>query len=393
MMKLAKIKFPLVLITIGLVMASCTNLTGMGVDQTLIQYVRKNGVYEDVVHPILGVKAKHGLDGLILDQKIFIELLNFNPPNGNVIWKRDFYTAENEAAIQCCAAVKGMQKDKLSYTLGQPKHIASHENFSQLPINEEIWMYEFGGNKIPLELRLKKDICTSARIFDWTVNVKQNHIPLAFWDSPVQYHPILKVRPNQDIADQNISPSVFRKLKNSSYVGSSCNWERDYRKVEKQVAKRFCERVVGLSEDEIIELVGQPRFKATTIPDWKCSKSGEAIWLYLFGGTNVKVRLFINNKKCRMAELYGFADEIIYIAWRQKEIRDFAIGKTMEQIIEKEGLPFVFESDGADPQETVSTSNSEEKNPMVYFVSPSLETSLYFKNGYCERSSDGAIAH
>lgn len=369
---------------------SCANSSA---HQSVNQYVKANCAYADLVHPILGVKAKDGLNGRVLDKQIFIELLVFDPPNGNVIWWRDFFKAESEAAIQCCAAVKGMQRDKLSYLLGQPYRIANHENFSQMPINEETWMYEFGGNKIPIELSLKNSCCTLARIHDWRVYAEQNHIPRVFWESPVQYHPILKIGPNQEMPNQGIEPSVFRKLKNSTVIGSHSDWERSYRKVEKQAARRFCELVLGMSEKEITNLVGQPGFKGENIPCWKCSQPGESIWLYAFGGSDVNVRLVMRQNKCRLAEMYGWEDEISYTAWRQEELKKFAIGKTMEEIIAKEGPPFVYEDASSDAPELRPSQHFDAQSPIVYFVSPSIETTLYFQNGRCVSAANGGIAH
>ncbi len=355
---------------------NCSSVCSAPVDHSPAQYIFEHCSYKDQTHPILNVKAGDGLGKRALTKSDFSELSHYSPPVCNVIWSRDFNRAEREAALQCCKSLIGSKMNEIEHMLGQAPYRVGHQDLAEITLGRVLWMYKFGGNQIPLKLTFSGDQCISASVANWEKEFEDRIFPKDVPD--VKYHPLLKVLPNQKLQKGKLENRIYRKLKNYRTIGFHAAWERGFGQVEVEASERFCATAIGKNEQDIFNLAGAPLYKGHNIPGWLCAKTGNDIWLYRFGGTNVRVRAIFKNHKCIICEIYDDADDFNFSRWREKEIMEFAPGKTIQQIITREGIP-----DGA-----------LEGHPFVeYLTDSSSFVDLYFKHGRCEKAVPGAYAH
>lgn len=350
----------------------------------LADYVVANCQYEDKFHPILNVASGADLNGRKLDKSEFIELIDYAAPACDLLWKRDFYRAEKEAALQCCTWAKGQSKTQIEAVLGQTTKRITSEDRPSLRQTTEIWGYNFGGNTIKMELVFEGNKC-----IDSMLNNHKDYFPYRPRES-LKYHPILKVFPGQGLHQSKLDSRVYFKLKNYS-TNNSSSWFSEFTEAERQAALAFCKTVLGYSKQDVIRLVGIPRFKGGAVPGWSCCLPGTDTWLYSMGATSVKVRLVFEEDKCIVAETYDEKDDEKYTRWRKESLGSFAVGKTFQEIIAHEGAPLGVTDQNNSGDGNVSPWGNETK--LLYPLFPSEFVALVFKDGVCVKAQIDAIAH
>jgi hypothetical protein len=370
-------------LVLGVLLSFCLSLINANSRVKLADYVVANCPYEDKFHPILNVAPGLGLNGRKLDKSEFIELIDYAAPACDLLWKRDFYGAEKEAALQCCTWAKGQSKTQIEAVLGQTTKRITSEDRPSLRQTTEIWGYNFGGNTIKMELVFEGNKCIDSMLSD-----HKDYFPYQPRES-LKYHPILKVFPGQGLSQSKLDSRVYFKLKNYSINGSS-SWFSEFIKAERQAALAFCNTVLGCSKQDVIRLVGIPRFKGGAVPGWSCCRPGTDTWLYSMGATSVNVRLVFEKNECIVAETYDEKDDNKYIRWREESLRSFAVGKTFQEIIAHEGAPFFVADRNTSGDGNVSPWGNETK--LLYPHFPSAFVALVFEDGVCVRVQNDAIA-
>ncbi len=220
------------LLVLGVLASFCLFLINANSRVKLADYVVANCQYEDKFHPILNVASGADLNGRKLDKSEFIELIDYAAPACDLLWKRDFYRAEKEAALQCCTWAKGQTKTQIETVLGQTTKRITSEDRPSLRQTTEIWGYNFGGNTIKIELVFEGNNC-----IDSMLSNHKDYFPYRPRES-LKYHPILKVFPGQGLSQSKLDSRVYFKLKNYSTVCSH-TWSNEFREAERQAALAF----------------------------------------------------------------------------------------------------------------------------------------------------------
>lgn len=352
-------------------------------ESSLEDCVRIHCLLPDAVHPILNVKSGQGLNGKSLQPTMFAELTNYCAPECLIIWKRDFLRAESEAAHDCCKYSIGKSTKQLSTLLGRPLDIKTSSNFLEQLLNQESWIYQFGGNKLPLKFTIINKHCIWA-----SIDYSEKFGPLGN-ERPDEVrrklpHPILNVYVGQPLPNLKLDPKLYRKL-NSPHIDAICTNLDNFKRAETQAAESFCKFAVGLSEKDAQFYFGRPKFKGAVVPGWTCCKTGRTIWLYYLGASQIPVRLFFQKNQCTAGELFDLAEDTTFVRWRLEEIATFSKGKSIEQIIAHEGIP--------DEVMDEASSQGSKSSIIVYRATPGLRVNLGFKNGICTEAESCMIMH
>lgn len=205
----------------------------------------------------------------------------------------------------------------------------------------------------------------------------------------VERHRVLGTIPWAGLNGKKLDPNVFGKLSTLKRVWIRFSKRGDYyRKAEGEAARQFCDHVKGKSKLYVERVAGRPRYRGGRINCWPSSKPREDIWLYVFGETQVKVKVIFRDGLCTAAAFYGGGDEIEYQEWRAKQICDFALGKTVKQILAHEGVPQSYNQHSA----TVSLTDPE---PHTIYYETGLNTAaaLTIENRKCTKAYSAMIFH
>ncbi len=315
-------------------------LACLSADLSISDQMYQSCALPDQWHPILGVRPNEGLNARKLDRSTFLELNAYYPPSLAILWQRDFAKAEREAADQFCDIVKGMNKAQIELLAGKPayRRRTNIENWKYIKLGDDIWLYEFGGNHVPVKLLFRSKICTSAQVFEWRGFFDESQLEDcgSAYDLPI--HPILKSKAGKGLNGKKLHPSVFKKLKNLTEYEMASRWRRDFQKAESEAAEQFCLSTKGLSKRDVVALIGQPSVKGRN-ECWQKSQVDEEVWLYTLGGTEVPVRLFFKQNRCVRSEFYGGWNYHEFFKWRLTQIRGKCLGKTVAEVLKILGVP------------------------------------------------------
>lgn len=207
----------------------------------------------------------------------------------------------------------------------------------------------------------------------------------------VERHSVLGTRPWQGLNGKKLEPNSFGKLSALKRVWIRFSNRGDYyRKAEGEAAGQFCDLVQGKSKQYVESIAGRPRYRGGRISCWPSSKPGEDIWLYVFGETRVKAKVIFRDGLCSEATLYDGGDEIKYQEWRAKQICDFAIGKSVKQILAHEGLPESYNNH--DSTASISLTNRQ-PHTIHYETGSNTAASLTIENQKCTKAYAAMIFH
>lgn len=156
-------------------------------------------------------------------------------------------------------------------------------------------------------------------------------------------HPVLHVKPFEPALVKPNS-TVFKKLNGMlNKPGMSKNIDSSYEQAEFTVVQEFCNQAQGLTPLAVEKLANEPFLKGGDSPCQPHKISGNEDWLYIFGTTPILARLVFKDGICSesWANFY-YRDPWYrswYLSWRGSQINQFAIGKTIAEIVDREGTP------------------------------------------------------
>ncbi len=261
------------------------------------------------IHPILGTKAgehfKGDLTALDLDKlccwESWIEEVPYDPN----------YLLHEAGEMD---AAEGLRRLALAgkFNTYRPTNLdPGYERVARLTV---------GFNQIPLVLTYRGFDCTKAEIID-TANPEYK-IALAY-DRPVSAnlkHVILGsgefcelgavVVSDEQFKELNEDPGASNFTDNHYICASKC-----FRKAEAGAALQFRDRVIGLSDVEILKVAGEPSIKTGPVLVWGDSDKYKKNWVYYFGHSGVPVRLVFDGSKCIGSALLSGAQQLEMGEW------------------------------------------------------------------------------
>jgi hypothetical protein len=110
--------------------------------------------------------------------------------------------------------------------------------------------------------------------------------------------------------------------------------------------------------------------------------------IYSFGVEQIAVRLFFRNDSCIKAELVSREDRLAYGDWRTEEIKRFAVGQTLNAILNREG-PATSVKNNQD----VSRAGTSTPLVLTYVAGRSYSVELTIENGVCKTAECFMLAH
>lgn len=206
----------------------------------------------------------------------------------------------------------------------------------------------------------------------------------------VEHHPVLHTLPWKGLNGKRLKASTFRQLNaEKTLTNYLVITERYYGQAEREAAGQFCHLVQHKSKQYVETIAGRPRYRGGRVSCWPSSKQGEDIWLYSFGQTQVPVKLIFHNGLCCEAAIYSYRDDLEYQDWRAKQICDFAVGKTVKQILAYEDQP---NSSSGKFDKAVSPLNKECQT-IIYETGLGTSVVLAIENQKCTKADLAAIFH
>lgn len=204
-------------------------------------------------------------------------------------------------------------------------------------------------------------------------------------------HPILNTKPETGLKNQAVTASQFKNLNNynpgkneSPYI----RWEW-FQKSEKEASDQFCARVLNLKKAQICALGGPPRFIGSSLPCWTWTKSAGELWLYGFGATNQIIWLQFEKDKCIRSRHASYVESLSFETWKAHQIKEFAIHKTVQEILKKEGLPTYSRNKANSDVDPLSL----QCHSLLYLTGNATAAELIIVNGVCTEAGVSWIAH
>lgn len=156
-------------------------------------------------------------------------------------------------------------------------------------------------------------------------------------------HPVLQVTEFEDIPNLQLSDSILKQLNAepaypSKTVGFYASKAHCFLKAELSAARQFRNRVIGLSETQIFDLVGFPSVKTASLKYWKDAPRNSSDYLYFLGYEYVPVRLIVSQDKCVTASVLSKKEFSDFCVWAVKQYWD-AQGKSRSEIFQSFGTP------------------------------------------------------
>jgi hypothetical protein len=156
-------------------------------------------------------------------------------------------------------------------------------------------------------------------------------------------HPVLHVKPFEPALGKPDS-SVFKKLNGmlktpsmSKAVGSS------YENAEFTVVQEFCNQAQGQTPLAVEKLANEPFLKGGESPCQPSIVDGNEHWLYIFGTTPIFARLVFKHGICNESWANVYHKDPWYVSWymdwRGSQLKQFVVGKTIAEIVDREGTP------------------------------------------------------
>ncbi len=188
------------------------------------------------------------------------------------------------------------------------------------PGYERVARLTVGFNQIPLVLTYRGFDCTRAEIID-TANPEYK-IALAY-DRPVSAnlkHVILGSGEFCELGSVVVSDEQFKELNedpgasnftDNHYIGAS----KCFRKAEAGAALQFRDRIIGLSDVEILKVAGEPSIKTGPVLVWGDSDKYKKNWVYYFGHSGIPVRLVFDEDKCIGSAVLSDSQNHALLTW------------------------------------------------------------------------------
>jgi hypothetical protein len=199
-------------------------------------------------------------------------------------------------------------------------------------------------------------------------------------------HPILKSWAGHGLEGKVPPKGVYFVLNNYSDKSLlQCDWDRYFYAAEHDAAVQFCREVDGLTKIEVEKLAGKPCYKGGAINCWKFLKPNDEVWVYKFGESAIATRVIFRNNACKEAAVCSHEERFDFDDWRITQIRNYALWKSVNQIIEKEGPPIGSPAIASAPRALWPDIKTEK----IIYRSGSHTATLYFKWGICFKTEEG----
>lgn len=257
------------------------------------------------VHPVLGTKAgehyKGDLSAVDLD-KLCCESIYWSvdvPFDPNYLAHEQ---AELDAAEQLCKLALAGKFNTYRPANLDPAYITDKK-------------LTVGFNHIPLELTYRGFDCTKAVCGEAVQKLYKQELPnTGPYRSEILKHPILDTEEFKPLGASLLPGLKFKELNEDPgardfyehrYIGSS----ECFRKAEGAAASQFSDRVLGLTEMQILDLGGEPSIKTGPVIVWGDSDKCKKNWVYYFGYSGIPVRLVFDGNKCVGSALLSTAQQ------------------------------------------------------------------------------------
>lgn len=213
---------------------------------------------------------------------------------------------------------------------------------------------------------------------------------MAYHDLQANFiHPILGIKAGSSISEKKVDNSMFSKLNRYEVpehlpLDESVNWSSYFSRGETETAWLLCKKVLGLSKKQVESLAGAPTFKFSKRKGAPL-KSNHEFWLYNFGHSWTRLVFEFQGDECIRADddltIWGLKKSFALVDWRMSNIKNFAIGKTEQEIT----------------RELQSTTHNRTKlsgkSVLSYDLTAYTGINFSFKNGKCVKAEQYLVAH
>lgn len=211
-------------------------------------------------------------------------------------------------------------------------------------------------------------------------------------------HPVLKVKPFEP-AVAKLDSSVFKKLNGMLKTpGLEKEADHSYENAEFTAVQEFCNQARGQTQLTVVKLARKPFLKGGDSACQRHSIDGEENWLYSFGTTPVFARLVFKNGICTDSWANSYYNDpwyrSWYLNWRGSQINQFAVGKTIAEIVDRVGTPCDSIPNVAPtwrkPEELTDfwRNLKIKQGTLVYQTGPINFSNLRFRDSTCVEVSD-----
>lgn len=208
----------------------------------------------------------------------------------------------------------------------------------------------------------------------------------------LMYHPILNSIAGHGLEGGDLPNSIFHKLNGCIYPTGVMSYQllRWFGRAESDACEQFCQRVRGLSKDQVEQLAGKPMFKGGLIDCWSSSRPPEDTWVYRLGYLENATRLTFAQNRCIESKVCNEQEDDQFQKWRAEQIVRWARGKTLQQLVTEYGLPSSYRHVSKQEEPPLDHPVLE---AIDYYTGPSTAVSLTIRRGICTTGDVALMVH
>ncbi|MFA7338635.1 MAG: hypothetical protein WC028_17755 [Candidatus Obscuribacterales bacterium] len=298
------------------------------------------------IHPVLGTKAgehfKGDLASLDFDKLCCWESWNEEVPyDPNYLFHE---VAEMDAAEGLCRLALAGKFNTYRPTNLDP----GYERVARLTV---------GFNQIPLELTYRGFDCTKAECGATVQREYKRDLPKTGPYRPaILKHSVLDTDEFSPLGAISLSDQKFKELNDDP--GATDFFENQYiyaskcfRKAEAGAALQFRDRVIGLSDVEILKVAGEPSVKIASGIVLSDSDKYKNNWVYYFGHSGIPVRIVFEGNKCVGSAVLSSAQNYELVDWNHRRfapgLPSSPEGKSRAEALALYGEPQTIAKDAA----------------------------------------------
>ncbi|MBP6746423.1 hypothetical protein KA344_14390 [bacterium] len=158
----------------------------------------------------------------------------------------------------------------------------------------------------------------------------------------VPNHPVLGIKPFTQAADTEPTARTLKRMCGllDKSKGSLPFFRSTFEASEFELALRFSESITGSTMLQIKDLAGAPQCVEVLSQEKPGdNESDEQQWTYVFGVTPILIRLNFRGGVCSGATTKVYYEDGVYRARRISDLEKSVIGKSVTEIVARQGLP------------------------------------------------------
>lgn len=184
-------------------------------------------------------------------------------------------------------------------------------------------------------------LTSSGPIFPAVADESSDKLPINT-EAEALTHPYLNLKANEHVSQRNFNSNTILSMNEPlfppGYPRVRLYVMDAFNELETEFVKGIAPRLVGKSQDAVLEQIGKPLVKSSPEPYGESVSGADEYLAYFFGFTGVRLTLAFSKKKCIAANVETSYKKMLQdqAAWKET-VSSFALGRSKAEISAKFG--------------------------------------------------------